>query len=491
MAKGSAGQATVNREAAASSLPVLIVGAGISGLLLAQHLRQQGVPFRIFERDDDLSTRGVGWGLTLHWALPAMRQLLRPELTERLPYAYVDRPGVEASLASRFPFYDLSTGRRVCETPELPESHRVRVTRERLRELLATDVDIEWGKAFRSFVEISGDGTEIRQELGDGPAATPESVTVTFDDGTSCAGRLLVACDGGHSRVRRCLFPKPAAQHRYRFPVCLMGVKAQLSTEQVAPLRALDPFFAQGCASKNDSFVYFSVLDTPGNRKDNPDGLYSVQICVSWPHRKGLWGRPAPLDVPGSNPGRLQLLRAFAETWAEPFRSLVETLSPDTEVKKLDLYDWAPPRALRSAGRVVLMGDAFHQMAMYRGEGANHAIVDVLDFARLAVPVLRQRTRPTSPASSNACRGEGNALTDPDAATSGRAADQDGWRDLRSALDGYEDAVVARARPGVLASRRACLDAHDWSRIGPLSPLLSRRAMKLRWDEVRDKLMQD
>lgn len=84
-----------------------------------------------------------------------------------------------------------------------------------------------------------------------------------------------------------------------------------------------------------------------------------------------------------------------------------------------------------------------------RGEGANHAVVDVLDFVEI---VLAQLT-----------------------------ADGDG--DVRGALDRYEDKVVARTRPGVLASRQACLDAHDWSRINAQSPLLSRRSPNLQFDE--------
>lgn len=48
---------------------------------------------------------------------------------------------------------------------------------------------------------------------------------------------------------------------------------------------------------------------------------------------------------------------------------------------------------------------------------------------------------------------------------------------LRVALDEYEDAVIKRARPGTLASRRACLDAHEWHRINGDSPLLTKREM--------------
>jgi len=93
-----------------SDLLVIIIGAGISGLLLAQEFRKSGVSFRIFERDHDLSTRGAGWGLTLQWSLPALRELLPEDLLARLRDAYVDRVGVEQGESSRFPFYDLSTG---------------------------------------------------------------------------------------------------------------------------------------------------------------------------------------------------------------------------------------------------------------------------------------------------------------------------------------------------------------------------------------------
>jgi len=89
-----------------------------------------------------------------------------------------------------------------------------------------------------------------------------------------------------------------------------------------------------------------------------------------------------------------------------------------------------------------------------RGEGANHAIVDVKDFAEHVVPSLQQ--------------GLSNS------------------ENLREAFHKYKAAVVERARPGVLASRRACMDAHDWARVDSLevpSPLLTPRVMRLRFDE--------
>lgn len=42
---------------------VLIIGAGIAGLALAQILRKHDIPFEIFERDNE--SRSQGWALGL------------------------------------------------------------------------------------------------------------------------------------------------------------------------------------------------------------------------------------------------------------------------------------------------------------------------------------------------------------------------------------------------------------------------------------------
>ncbi|KAK3490273.1 uncharacterized protein B0T23DRAFT_320116 [Neurospora hispaniola] len=175
-----------------------------------------------------------------------------------------------------------------------------------------------------------------------------DSVTVTFDDGTSTTGTLLVACDGANSVIRRALFPEKQYP-KYQIP---------------------------------------------------------------------------------------------------PFKSLVYNAPAGTEVKRLDLTDWAPPKGLRSRGRVALVGDALHPMAMYRGEGANHAILDVLEFAQEVLPYLEDTTA-----------------------------------ELRNAIDRYEGLVIARARPAVFASRQACIDAHWWERINGSSPLLSRRTPNVDFEE--------
>ncbi|KAL5378006.1 hypothetical protein DPSP01_009450 [Paraphaeosphaeria sporulosa] len=405
---------------------VIIIGAGISGLLLAQYLTLAKIPFRIFERRENLGTTNEGWGLTLTWSLPTLRDLLPASLWHRLPEAYVDRAAVERGEASTFPFFDLSTGELKGKTPPAPASRRIRVNREKFRNLLATGIAIEWGKTLSSY-ESAKDG-----------------VTVFFKDGSECSGSLLVGCDGTHSEVRSQLLPD--ANENY-IPIRLMGTKLHMSPIEIEPLRNLDSFFLQATSSKNDTFVYFSVLDAPGNGSSRS---YVAQIVVSWPYRKGFLNRDSPLAMPSSNAARLDLLKTFAETWAEPFRSLAFNLPDTAELKPLDLTDWPPAKDVHGNGRAMLVGDALHPMAMYRGDGANHSIQDIQEIAQTIAPLL-----------------------------SGTISEST----LRAAIDNYEDEVIARCRPAVLASRQAAFDAHDYRRINPQSPLLSPRVMMIKFDE--------
>jgi 2-polyprenyl-6-methoxyphenol hydroxylase-like FAD-dependent oxidoreductase len=123
-----------------SNLPILIIGAGISGLTLAQYLHRCKVPFLIFERDSSIDIRSGGWGLTLHWGLPILREMLPEHTVARLPECSVNKEASENGDVGRFPFFDLSEGSALFE---VPAAERLRVNRGRLRELLTTGIDIK------------------------------------------------------------------------------------------------------------------------------------------------------------------------------------------------------------------------------------------------------------------------------------------------------------------------------------------------------------
>ena len=64
-----------------SATHVLIVGAGIGGLALAQGLKKHGIPFTIFERDPTAAARAQGYRFKVFPdSVPDMQYLLPPEV---------------------------------------------------------------------------------------------------------------------------------------------------------------------------------------------------------------------------------------------------------------------------------------------------------------------------------------------------------------------------------------------------------------------------
>ena len=119
---------------------VLIVGAGMTGLLLAQKLKGHGVSFSIYERDPSANCRGGGWGLAIHWALDVFLAILPQNLRDQIPQTNVDPDSLAKGVIGRFPFYDLVTGETRFENVS---EKRVRLQRQRLRNLMLSDLDVQ------------------------------------------------------------------------------------------------------------------------------------------------------------------------------------------------------------------------------------------------------------------------------------------------------------------------------------------------------------
>lgn len=415
-------------------MSVIICGAGVVGLCLAHGLqkvasaayapgpaalerltdaRQAGIPFEVYERDEHIDARPHGWAITLHWALPALRELLDGETLDAVDAVQVD-PEVGRCDRGNFLFLNLAT----LETKfRIPPNERRRVNREKLRKAILRGVAdrVRWDKRL-AHVEPDGDGDGVR---------------AVFDDGSVARSRLLVGADGSGSRVRQALVPG-GGHANHQLPVRLVGASVDLTPEQVRPVRAIDPLLFQGCHPDTGHFLWVSLIDTPDTNgsRDTPAEHYGVQVMVSWLVKDAVADA-----VPATDAARLAEMRRRAVGFHVSLRALVDGIPAGTPVREIGLQDW-PCRLWDN-----LAGDAAHAMTMYRGEAANHGILDALHLCRAVEHVYG------------------------------------GHEARQQAVDAYEAEMRQRAAPAVLLSRQACLDAHDYHGLNEDSAVLKRRAV--------------
>lgn len=401
--------------------PVLIIGAGIIGLTLGQFLRKTDTPFVILERDSIDAPRSQGWGLTLHWSLDHFLPNLPPDVREAIFTAQVDQTKWEND-SENFLHLDLAT---LEPKMKVPPSRRLRVQRDRLRKVLTMGIEdkIMWGKKLEN-VHV-----------------TEEGVVAVLEDGSSIEGLVLVGADGSRSRVRQLVSSEPQLYH---LPVRMLGMLVNMTEEEAAPLQAIDPLLFQGSLSTTGTFLYVSVFDVSTNSNSTLVGqsqtpkTYTYQLCISHP-TSGPDDSLTFLSL-------IEVVRALSQDFHPTLRSIFHSLPATTPIKLITIADWAPV-CWDNRGRITLVGDAAHAMTMFRGDGANQGILDVLELSN-GLAKLYSRIQDQS-----RIHGE----------------------EVREVLKEYEEPMMLRARSAVLLSRQACLDAHGCGKLDDQSPVVSAR----------------
>ncbi|KAL4914346.1 hypothetical protein BDW62DRAFT_213561 [Aspergillus aurantiobrunneus] len=405
--------------------PVLIVGAGITGLVLGQALKQRNIPFTIYERDASLTSRHQGWAITLHWALQYLSSLLPGETLSAIESVQVD-PDVAKNDTGNFLFVDLSTGDVKWR---IPPNRRWRVNREKLRRALLEGIesDVHWGVKVDG-INIDNDRVRVLFSRTD----TDGEANTTEKKEESPPGSLIIGTEGSRSTIRRLLCPTTYLNNR--LPVRFTGVAVSLTREEIAPLRALDPLLFQGCHPETGVFFWFSMLDTSEDPDGDTGGLFKVQLGISWAVKGDAD------EVPATNEGRLDNMKRRAAGFVPFLYGTIQRIPAGTEVVEVNLADWECPEWDNRGGRVTLAGDAAHAMTMYRGEAANHGILDVFHLVA-AIEKIYSGT------------------------------------DAKGVIDEYEAEMRERGQRAVLLSRRACLEAHEWDSLNENSAILTKRKL--------------
>ncbi|KAK8105673.1 uncharacterized protein PG998_003853 [Apiospora kogelbergensis] len=388
---------------------------------------QANIPFEICERDEDINVRTQGWAITI-WVLPYLERLLDAETFAELDAVQVD-PEYGRHDTGNFLFLNLATEEVKFK---IPPNKRRRFNREKLRRLLLRGVrdHVHWSK---SLVDVVQQQPTSPHDSGGGGGG---GVSAIMQDATSVSGSLLIGSEGTNSRTRRFLVPD--GHENYQLPVRLVGVMLEMTEEQVAPMRYLDPLLFQGSHPTTGTYLWFSIVGVPDTNgtADTPSPVYHVQLMLSWLLK-------APEDeIPESNDGRLEQMRIKADGLSSRFTRVIQGIPSTTPVAEIKLVDWVPPPQWDNrAGLVTLAGDAAHAMTMYRGEAANHGILDAYMLVQAIVSV---------------CEGE---------------------KTQKEAIDTYEAELRSRTQSAVLLSREACLGAHDFHALNENSAVLKRRAL--------------
>ena len=370
-----------------SQQPVLILGAGISGLALAQGLLKTNIPFRIYERDTRFNLRAQGYRVRIQGpGIEALQSVLSPELFSRLEAscAINAQGGVGAGtklnalnaeeMASFFgkggpPKFAWTAGPGKggpgTGPVQKPEGSREPLSADRmvLRSVLMRGLEeyVEFGKDFSAY--------EI----------TPSGVTIRFSDGTEAQGSLLVGADGASSRVRKQLVPQLShVDTEGRF---VYG-KSTLTPE-------LEQEFNHRCLTgmtliqdqTND--VPFTLLLEPVRFKDNEFRQELPRDYVYWVllARKGVQGMTDAQLLGRPNSESAELAKKLTSHWHPSFHALFD--QQDTAQTSLlrivsahpDIPVWEP------SSRVTLIGDAAHVMSPTAGVGATTALRDAAVLA--------------------------------------------------------------------------------------------------------------
>lgn len=298
---------------------VLIAGAGIGGLALGCALQRAKVPFEIFERAPAL--RPAGAGIVMQTAaMLALREIGLDAAVERAGHTLArglgrNAAGVQLSLA-RLDAFDAPS---------------VAIHRARLQALLLAELDpqrVHTGKALASYEEAAA------------------AVRISFSDGSSTSGALLVGCDGLNSVVRRQLLGDTPLRY-----------SGYTSWRGVAP--------AAGFGAAHE------VVEIWGR------GLRFGIVPIA--DNDTYWFAVANETAGGSDvDSRATVLERFT-CFGEAARALVEA-TPREQVLRTDIYDRQPVPSW-SKGAITLLGDAAHPTTPNLGQGGCMAIEDAVVLA--------------------------------------------------------------------------------------------------------------
>ena len=304
----------------------LIAGGGIAGTVAALALARAGWAPRVFEARSPGADEQGAWLTVATNGLNALRVLgLDPAVMLTAGFGTPSLTMVNGS------------GRRLAVLPLGATTTTIRradLSAALRREVVGRGIPIEYAKGLRDFTE------------------GPDGVTVTFADGSTASGQVLVGADGLRSRTREVLDPGGPA------PSYLGLLNAGGFTD--GPVDAVvdrTPGMVHMAFGKRAFFGWTSA----------PDG--SVWWFANPPSKQPV--RPGDFTADAWRAHLIELFEGDALPAAAIIRATGDVLGPWNT-------DDLPRVPVWRSRRTVLIGDAAHAVAPSSGQGASMAFEDAV-----------------------------------------------------------------------------------------------------------------
>jgi 2-polyprenyl-6-methoxyphenol hydroxylase-like FAD-dependent oxidoreductase len=338
-----------------------IIGGGIGGVALAVACLHRGIPFTLYERDDNFEARSQGYGLTLQQASKAIEGLgifsleegviSTRHLVHTTEGKVIGEWGIRKWIQSEAKTFQKRTNIHIAR-----QSLRLAL----LQQLGGQDI-VHWGHQLIDFKECEGNGVDLSFQV-DGEIKNAKA-------------DLIVGADGIRSSVRRLLIGDDISPLRYLGCIVILGI---------CPLKALEGLNSPLL----DSATVFQTANGNERIYIMPYASDSVMWQLSFPM---LEEDAKALSAKG--PHALKEEARRRTLWHNPIPQILEA-TLEAQISGYPVYDreLLEPELLAKAKRVTLIGDAAHPMSPFKGQGANQALLDALSLARM----ISRGCRPSS-----------------------------------------------------------------------------------------------